>query len=122
MQEIDVIIDDQTEKALELVHLAIRNQHAHQELQSFNDTGEFKFVHRLTIDTSYKRTQRDELKKLKEENPEAFLNEITNLNQNIRRIESDIATQKYKDEAQHQAWIKNLERAKIKRQVIIELM
>jgi len=122
MQEIDVIIDDQTEKALELVHLAIRNQHAHQELQSFNDTGEFKFVHRLTIDTRYKRTQRDELKKMKEENPGAFLNEITNNIQNIRRIESDINKKKYKDEAQYQSWIENLNKARIKQQIFVELM
>ena len=122
MQEIDIIIDDRTEKAPELVNLAIRNRHAHQELQSYNDTGKFKYIHRLTINTQYKRTQRDELKKMKEDNPEAFLNEITNLNQNIRRIESNISKKKYKDEAEHQAWKKNLERAKIKREIIIGLM
>lgn len=122
MQEIDAIIDDQTNKALELVNLAIRNKQAHEELETFNDTGQFKYVHRLTKDSKYKKTQRDELKKLKEEKPEEFLNEITNLNQNIRRIGSQIRKEKYKDEAEHQAWEENLQKAKIKRQIIIELM
>lgn len=122
MQEIDLIIDDQTEKAPELVHLAIRNRHAHEELQSFNDSGEFKYVHKLTLTSRYQRTQRDNLRKMKEENPEAFLTEITNLNQNIRRIESDIRKKKYKDEEELKSWKKNLERANIKRQIIIELM
>lgn len=122
MQEIDVIIDDQTELALELVNLDIRNQQAHKELQSFNDTGVFKYIHPLTINTKYKRTQRDELILLKKEKPEAFLNEITNCNQNIRRISSNIKKKKYKDEVELQAWLENLEKAKIKRQIIIELM
>lgn len=122
MQEIDAIIDEQTDKALELVHLAIRNRHAHQELQSYNDTGQFIYVHRLTIDTKYKKTQRDELKKLKEENPEAFMNEVANTKQNISRIESNINKKKYKDEAEHQSWLENLEKARMKRQIILELL
>jgi flagellar motility protein MotE (MotC chaperone) len=107
---------------MELVHLDIRNQQAHRELQTFNDTGKFDYIHPLTVHAKYKRTQRDELLKLKKENPEAFLNEITNLNQNIRRIESNIRKKKYKDEQEHQAWRENLEKAKIKLQIIIELM
>lgn len=122
MQEIDVIIDDRTELALEFVQLDIRNQQAHKELRSFNDTGKFLYIHPLTANSRYKQTQRDELIRLKKENPDAFLNEVTNLNQNIRRIESNIRKKKYKDQAEHQAWEDNLAKAKIKRQVIIELM
>ena len=122
MQEIDFIIDDQPDKAPELVKLAIRNKQAHQELQSFNDTKQFQYVHRLTIDARYQETQYEELRKLKRENPEGFLSEITNLNQNIRRIESQIRKKKYKDETEHQSWEDNLRRAKIKRQIIIGLM
>lgn len=115
-------MDDETDKALEFVLLDIRNQQAHKELQSFNDTGDFKYIHPLTVKARYKRTQREELIKLKKEDPAAFLNEITNLNQNIRRITSQINNKKYKDEAEHQSWLDNLEKAKIKRQIIIELM
>lgn len=107
---------------MEFVNLDIRNQQAHKELQSFNDTGDFKYIHPLTANAKYKRSQRDDLIKLKREKPEAFLNEITNCNQNIRRIGSNIKKKKYKDKAEHQAWEENLERAKIKRQIIIELM
>lgn len=122
MQEIDFIIDDQPNLAMELVHLAIRNRQAHNELESYNTTQEFKFVHRLTITTNYKKQQRDELAKLKKENPKAFLNEITNLQQNIRRIESQIRTEKYKSQDELQSWQENLERAKIREEEIINLM
>ena len=122
MQEIDVILDDQTEYAREVVNLRIRNQQAHNELQSFNDTGDFKYIHPLTVSAKFKKSQREELVKLKNEAPDAFLNEITNLSQNIRRIESQIRNEKYKDEEEHQSWLLNLEKAKIKRQIIIELM
>lgn len=122
MQEIDAIIDDQTQYAEELVRINIRNQQAHEELQSFNDTGQFKYVHKLTIVNQFKSNQRDDLKKLKEQNPEAFINEITNISQNIRRIESQINNKKYKTEQEHQSWKNNLHKAKLRRQIIIELM
>lgn len=122
MQEIDVIIDDQTELALEMVNLKIRNQQAHQELEAYNNTGTFVYKHSLTVHAKYKRTQRDELIRLKKEDPAAFINEVTNTKQNIRRIESNIEKKKYKSEEEHQSWLENLERAKIKLQTIIELM
>ncbi|MDU1892825.1 MAG: hypothetical protein E6767_19265 [Dysgonomonas sp.] len=122
MQEIDIILDDETDKAMELVQLDIRNQQAHKELQSFNNIGDFKYTHPLTVNARYKRTQREELIKLKKENPDAFMNEIANITQNIRRISSQINTKKYKDEAEHQSWIQNLEKAKIKRQIITDLI
>ncbi|MFT4072792.1 MAG: hypothetical protein QM654_12825 [Dysgonamonadaceae bacterium] len=122
MQEIDALIDEQTELAQKLVHYSIRNRQAHEELQSFNDIHEFKYIHPLTINGQYKQTQRDQLKKMKEENPEGFLNEITNLNQNIRRIKSNITKKKYKDEEEYQSWVNNINKAEIKRQIIIELM
>lgn len=117
-----MLIEEQTTLAFELVNLKIRNQQAHEELQSFNDNGSFKYIHSLTINTKYKQTQKEELKKIKENSPDIFLNEITNLNQNIRRIESNIRKKKYKDEQELQSWTDNLEKAKIKRQIIIELM
>ena len=107
---------------MELVQLDIQNQKAHKELQSYNDSGEFLYIHPLTVNAKYKRSQRDELLRLKKESPELFLNEITNLNQNIRRIKSNIQKKKYKDEEEHQSWLENLEKAQIKRQIIIELM
>lgn len=122
MQEIDILLDEQPKLAMELVHLAIRNRQAHNELESYNNTKQFKFAHRLTITVNYKKQQREELIKLKTENPKAFLNEITNLQQNIRRIESQIRTKKYKNEEELQAWQENLERARIKEQEIINLM
>lgn len=122
MQEIDAIIDNRTELALEMVNLDIRNRQAHEELQAYNDTKEFKYSHSLTINSRYKQTQREKLKKLKEEKPAAFINEIANLSQNIKRIQSNINKKKYKDEKELQSWQNNLEKAKIKHQTFIELM
>jgi len=122
MQEIDFLLDDQTNLALEMVNLKIRNQHAHQELEAFNNTGKFIYKHPLTVNTRYKQTQKDELRELKEKKPDEFLNLITNLKQNIRRIQSNINKKKYKDEQEHQSWLENIHNAKLRLQIIIELM
>lgn len=107
---------------MELVNLTIRNRQAHNELESYNTTKKFKFIHRLTITTNYKKQQREELANLKKENPKSFLNEITNLQQNIRRIESQIRKKKYKSQDELKSWQENLERAKIREEEVINLM
>jgi len=122
MQEIDKIIDSQPELAETLVRLDIRNQQAHAELQSFNDTGNFAFVHSLAVSNKYTKDQRAELIKLKNENPSEFIKEVTNTTQNIRRIESQIRNKKYKDEEEHQSWQSNLEKALIKQKVIEDII
>ncbi|MDR1883758.1 MAG: hypothetical protein LBR26_13380 [Prevotella sp.] len=115
-------MDDHTELALELVTLDIRAQQAHRELQSYNDTGKFQYVHRLTIHTKYKKDQLAELRKLKSEDPSAFMKEITNTTQNIRRIESQLHNKKYKDEEERQSWQNNLEKARIKQKAIQDIL
>lgn len=118
MQEIDVILDEHTDMAQEFVDNDIQNQLAHKELQAFNDTGQFIYVHPIAIQNRYERSQSNILEKLQKDNPEELLNEITNTVQNIRRIESDIKKKKYKDDKQYQSWCENLEKAKIKRDLL----
>ncbi|MBF0649200.1 hypothetical protein IR083_10240 [Dysgonomonas sp. GY75] len=115
-------MDDHTELAFELVTLDIRAQQAHRELQSYNDTGKFQYVHRLTVQNKYKSDQLAELRKLKSENPADFMNEVTNVIQNIRRIESQLHKKKYKDEEERQSWENNLEKARIKQKAIQDIL
>lgn len=122
MQEIDVLIDDQTELALELVNLDIRNVQAHNELQSYNQDGNFLLIHPLVVKSKYQEDQRLKLRNIQKETPDLFLKEISNTTQNIKRIESNIRTKKYKDEAEHQSWLENLEKAQIKRNIILNLL
>lgn len=122
MQEIDVLIDTHPELAAELIALDIRNQQAHHELQSFNDTGKFLSVHSLVQSRAFEQKQHTDLSALKSENPDLFLSEITNIVQNIRRIESNIRTKKYKSEEELQSWNENLERAKLRVKILKDIL
>lgn len=122
MQDIDVLIDEHTDLALEMVQCDIRNQSAHRELQSYNDTGAFLYIHSLTRSRKFSNDQYTELANLKAENPAEFLNQVTNIVQNIRRIESQIRTKKYKSDEELQSWELNLSRAKIRHEILKQLL
>ena len=101
-----------------MVELDIRNQAAHNELQSYNDNHTFLFIHGLARERKYNNDQLTDLTEMKANSPESFLNEVTNVIQNIRRIESQIRTKKYKSDAELASWELNLTRAKIKHEII----
>lgn len=71
---------------------------------------------------NFKRQTIADLEALQKKSPTAFLNEITNLHQNIRRIESNIRRNKYKTSDELKAWLENLERSKIRQQIIEALI
>jgi hypothetical protein len=122
MTALDRLLDEQPILAEEYIKLDIRNQQAHYELQSFNDTQRFANVHPLVVDKTYRTAQGKELRELKRKNPEGFLNEITNLTQNIRRIESNINKKKYKSSDELLGWQQNLARAKIRQEIITQIL
>lgn len=122
MQEIDVLIDEQTSLANQLVELDIRNQQAHKELRNFNDTGNFLYIHPIATNRKVQQQSSVDLRVLLSDNPTKFIAEITNIEQNIRRIESNIRTKKYKSEQELKNWEENLTRAKIRREVIVTLI
>lgn len=62
------------------------------------------------------------MEEMRKNQPEKFQNEITNLNQNIRRIESNIRHKKYKDANTLESWKTNLELAKEKQKIINNLL
>ena len=122
MQEIDVILDEHPDMAMELVLLAIRNQNAHRELVSYSESEAFIHVHELTIRNNFQKTEREKLIELKKTDPDAFIVAISNATQNVRRIASGIKKKKYKDEAELLSWEKNLEKAKIRREIMMEII
>ena len=110
------------ELAGEMVALYSRNQKAHKELVSLNDNGKFLFIHPLTLTRQYTQTLTQKLETLKNSEPIKFQEEIANTIQNIRRIESNLKRKKYKSEEEKTKWEENLERAKIKQQVLSQIL
>ncbi|MBN1989376.1 MAG: hypothetical protein JW783_08275 [Bacteroidales bacterium] len=122
MQELNRLLDEQPVLALEFVELDIRNQQAHSDLQSYNDNKVFLNKHDITKARTFKRTQKEELLRLKRKDPSAFVKEVANLVQNIRRIESNIRGQKYKTEEELESWKDNLSRARTKHDIMVEIL
>jgi len=122
MQEIDVLLDDHPEHSLEMVELDNRNRQAHKELQLYNDHKTFLYKHPIVKQRKQYDDQIAELYDLKRSDPEAFINEITNTVQNIRRIKSNLNKQKYKSEDEKLSWEENLERAETREKVLKEII
>jgi len=122
MQEIAVLLDDQPELSLEMVELDNRNRQAHKELQLYNDHKTFLYKHPIVAQRKQYDDQIAELYELKQTDPEAFMKEITNTTQNIRRIKSNINKKKYKNEDEKQSWEKNLAQAETRETVLKEII
>ncbi len=86
MKQIDERLDSKPQKRdiLEMVDLYIRNQQAFSELQAFNDTGSFLYVHPLLEG----RSERARLQRLMRDDPQEFLRLHRNVADSIRRYES----------------------------------
>ena len=122
MQEIDKVIDNNPSLAAELVELDIRNQISHKELESYNNTGKFINEHELVNQYNFRKKTISEFEIYRKTSPKKFLNEAANLQQNIRRIESNIRNKKYKTDDEKNTWIQNLEKLKIKFELISEIL
>jgi hypothetical protein len=122
MQEIHFILDDKPELSLEMVELDNRNRQANAELQAYNEHKIFVYMHPIVIQRKQYDDQLSELYELKRSNPGALMTAITNVEQNIRRIQSNINKQKYKSEEEKQSWEKNLAGAEIRKKVLEEVI
>ena len=122
MREIAVLLDDKPELAIEMVNLENRNRQAHKELQLYNDHKTFLYKHPIVLRQKQYDDQIAELYQLKRTNPDALLNEITNVKQNIRRIQSNINNKKYKSDEEKQSWEDNLSRAEIRVEVLKDVI
>ena len=122
MQEIDVLLDDKPELARDIVLLDERNRKAHKELSVYNDTGKFVNKHPFVVKKKLHEDYYTELVKLRQTDISAFMKEITNVTQNIRRIQSRLKTKKYKSIEEKIAWEQNLEKATIRKTVLEEII
>jgi hypothetical protein len=122
MREMDVLLDDHPDRALELVELDNRNRQAHKELQLYNDHRIFLYKHPIAAQRKQYDDQLAELYELKRTDPAALINEITNVTQNIRRIQSNLKKQKYKSEEERQSWEQNLTRAETRQKILEEVI
>lgn len=105
-----------------MVECDILQSQAHRELSSYNDQHIFLNEHPLIQERNQILQLENSLNLLKRENPVAFLNEISNITQNIRRIESNIRTKKYKDDTTLESWKNNLTNARLKQAIITGLI
>lgn len=92
MKEIDAVIDSKPTVALvkELARLRIQNLDAFRELQSLNDTGEFRYIHPLIKHFSL----RSELEKMLTNNPDEYLDSYARAKENVKRYSSFIKNKK----------------------------
>lgn len=124
MQDISILLDTEpsSELCLEMVECDILQRKAHLELNSYNDRHIFLNEHPLIQERNQILQLENSLKQLKKENPAAFINEISNITQNIRRIESNIRTKKYKNDIILESWKNNLNNARLKQAIITSLI
>lgn len=124
MKEADILIEDNPSLELcsQIVENDILNKQADKDLQSFNDNGIWLGVHPLTLQRNFERQTIDDLKLLKAKDPLKFIDEITNIRQNMRRIKSNIKAKKFKDDDQLKCWEENLLRAEIRLQILADLL
>ncbi|MDY5433686.1 hypothetical protein [Bacteroides pyogenes] len=86
MKQLDERLDKRPSRRdiLDMVELRVRNLQAFSELQSFNDTGNFRYIHPLIAHQS----ERSQLEKMLRTDPQEFLRLHKNVVDNIRRYES----------------------------------
>ena len=86
MKQLDEQLDKKptTQAVIDMAELRIRNLLAFEELQSFNDTGKFRYKHPFIAHQS----ERAQLEELLRKDPQEFLRRHKNVLDNIRRYES----------------------------------
>jgi predicted nucleic acid-binding Zn-ribbon protein len=122
MQEIHFILDDKPELSLEMIELDNRNRQANAELQAFSKHKVFAYKHPLVVRRKKYDDLLSELYELKRTDPRKLINEIANVIQNIRRIQSNIKRKKYKTDEEKEKWEENLSSAEIRKKVLEEVI
>lgn len=124
MQVADNFLDDKPsyQKCLEVVEKDVSHRLADNELLHFQEHKFFLYKHPLAAQKKFEQESIEDLTKLKNSNPMQFINEMTNVTQNVRRIKSQIKNKKYKDEAMLLSWEENLMRASMRLKILAELL
>jgi len=101
-----------------LINSEIENKQLFKELEHYNKTAEFLYIHPLTIAVQ----QVDKLRAMRRHDPQAFMNESVNSDKNITRYKSMIKNKKYKDAAELADWQKLLSNYEMKSKLIIKIV
>ena len=107
MRNLDAIIhsDCTDANAKAYTEADTRNHLAFLELEQYNNTATFAYIHPLL--TAYKLEQ--ELNQLRRVNPEQFMNDLINASKNITRYRSMINSKKYKSNEELKDWLAIIE-------------
>ena len=124
MKKISELLDSGSSNELchEMVECDIANREAHVELSSYQATGKFAGVHPIVLDRQEEISLVSTLQELRDNDPDAFLREVTITNQNARRIESNIRREKYKNEEELKSWKLNLKKTRVKLKILSSLI
>ncbi|MCD7937860.1 MAG: hypothetical protein LUG98_13460 [Tannerellaceae bacterium] len=113
MKELDEELEQRPtpKKVRELAELRIQNLQSFSELQSFNDTGKWKYEHPLLAGHS----ERSQLEELRRKDPEDFLKQHSNCIKNIQRYQSYLKSPKREEkrEADRKNLNKHIQRVKL---------
>lgn len=119
MRGIDATIDDDPTLAgcAAMVEADIRNRLAHDELAFYSLHKTFLFKHPILKQDLQEGEALRALSELRQSNPAAFISEVANIAQNIRRYESLLRKEKFKSDEERKSWEGNLSRAKMRRKI-----
>jgi hypothetical protein len=106
MKEIDAVLDQNPSQAIEFIKLDIRNRQAYNELKHFELTGDFLWIHPIL----QKKKLENQFRKLKRDDPRAFMENYVNNDKNITRYKSQLKQGKAKSEKEKQNWEKHISR------------
>ncbi len=115
MLELDKMLDGKptVKDVINMAELRIRNLLAFKELQTYNDSGLWRYQHPLIVHMS----ERFSLEELKSKSPEKFLKEYSNCAHNVKRYASYLKNESRADK--HKSDKKNLKKHQ-ERQIIFE--
>lgn len=124
MKRADNFLDDNPSyhKCLEVVENDVLNKLADNELKYFQEHKTFLYKHPLAAQKKFEQESLEDLIKLKKTAPLKFINEMTNVTQNVRRIKSQLKNKKYKNEEMKLSWEENLIRANMRLKILAELL
>ena len=122
MLELDLIVDKNTSKAIDLVEARIRNKQADDELLSYNSSGTFLNQHPFVKSRTFFRSQYDELLSLSKNDPDKFIKETININKSISRYELYIKENRAKTPEQLEKWKNHLIRFQARKNIVADIL
>ncbi len=120
MQQTDNLIDEDPspENIKKLIDDDERNLLGFRELESYNSTHTFLYVHPLL--KKYKLES--DLERLRKSNPERFMKELINADKSITRYQSLINNRKYKDKQERLSWQNHIKKFREKKEIMKRLL